>query len=285
MFLIKDQFCAAGRTVCEDAVAAGKHYLFAMDGASGLTGSCIMDEESDAAWFVRRVKAELCRALDAEDPRSTEEILKDILAPLRVEYESKAKALGHEVPPDSPSAGIALFRERNGEVEFFGLGDCLGAAERTDGTVETFCDTVLPALDGGVIDAMAELHRTTGISVLAARKHCNDQLVRNRALRNTPQGYWILDLSGMGVAHAATCVWRKNELRAISACSDGLTQLVETFGLYPDFKALHRAMTEHPLEQLRAQLFAAQEADPKGNKHPRLKFRDDACGVWAEVVE
>ena len=34
----------------------------------------------------------------------------------------------------------------------------------------------------------------------------------------------------------------------------------------------------------RGLLLFAQEADPDGNCFPRLKFRDDACALWAQVT-
>lgn len=283
MFDVKDQICLPGKAVCEDAVGWGKTYLFALDGASGLTGSHIMDGGSDAAWFAGGVRDGLCRALERESQRPTIVILEEILAGMRLEYESRASQLGVSLPPDSPSAGIALFREIGEETEFFGLGDCVGMARLADGSLFWSCDPALPALDDGVVARMAEIHQKTGATVLEARSQCGGLLLHNRTLKNTPEGYWILDLSGIGLAHARVQRWKRGEVRSISACSDGFGQLVSPFHLAEDYGKLHDRMREEPLEALAAALFAAQERDPDANRYPRLKFRDDICALWARI--
>lgn len=286
MFLVKDHICRAGQTICEDAIGWGDHFLFALDGASGLTGARLMDDDgSDAAWFARGIRDGLCRSLSAGDERPTAEILAEILTQLRREYEDQAAARGIPVPPDAPSAGIALFREwKDGSVEFFGLGDCVGAAQQADGSCVSSCDEALPALDGLVLAQMETIHRGTGIPVLEARQHCNELLLHNRTLRNVPGGYWILDLSGVGLSHARVIRWQRGELESISAFSDGFDQLVLPFREYPSREALHQALPQGSLETLLEQLYAAQEADPQANQFPRLKFRDDACALWAQVM-
>lgn len=285
MFLVKDHICQAGQTICEDAVGWGDHFLFALDGASGLTGARLMDDGSDAAWFAQGIRDGLCRSLSTGDERPTAEILSEILTQLRRDYEERAAALGIPVPPDAPSAGIALFREwKDGSVEFFGLGDCVGAAQKADGTCVSSCDEALPVLDGRVLTQMEALHRETGIPVLEARQHCNELLLHNRTLRNVPGGYWILDLSGVGLSHARVIRWQRGDLESISAFSDGFDQLVLPFREYPSREALHQALPQSSLETLLERLYTAQEADPQANRFPRLKFRDDACALWAQVM-
>ena len=284
MFVIKDHICLAGAQHNEDAVGWGRHYLFALDGASGLTGENLMDGGSDAAWFAQGVRDGLCRALDGGDCRSTGEILREILQGLAEEYAARARTLGRTPPKDSPSAGIALFREwPDGRVELFALGDCVAAARTAQGHLFWSCDKALPALDGKVVAQMEAMHREKGISVLEAREACGELLLRNRMLRNTPGGYWILDPSGVGVDHARVQVWAPGELESISAFSDGFAQLSAPFGLYADYGQIHEALVRTPLGQMLERLYEAQEADPEGNRFPRFKFRDDASALWAQI--
>lgn len=283
MFAVKDHICLPGKTVCEDVIGWGDTYLFALDGASGLSGSHIMGAGSDAAWFASGVRDGLCRSLDGNDPRPAADILTEVLADLRVQYQCRLDELGMPLPPDSPSAGLALFREIGDEIEFFGLGDCVGAVQLRDDRLLWSCDEALPALDGGVVAHMEQIHRETGVTVLEARRQCNDLLLRNRMLKNTAGGYWILDLSGAGLAHARMRRWKRGEVSSVSACSDGFGQLVSPFHLAADYGALHIRMTGTPLRELVQTLFAAQAQDPDANGYPRLKFRDDVCALWAQV--
>ena len=283
MLALRDWICLpGGQRACEDAVGWGETYIFAIDGASGLTGRSVMGAESDAAWFARGVRDGLCGALDAEHQRPTGDILEELLQGLRSEFHSRA---GTEVPPDAPSAGIALFREIGDRVEFFGLGDCVGLARLTDGSVACSQDRELSALDGAVIRRMEELHRTTGRPLLDTRELVSEQLLRNRMLRNQPGGYWILDLTGAPcVLNARVCSWPRSCVTGVSVCSDGFFQLVSPFGLLSDGEALQEAMERRTLASLAEELKAAQERDRDGNQYPRLEFRDDLCALTASVV-
>jgi len=285
---IEDKICLPGNVSkpCEDIIGWGSDYLFAMDGASGLSGINIVDKESDAAWFVGRVKELLCDKLDKGSMLSTEEILTDIIKIVNKEYMEAAKIKGIEPPSDSPSAGIALFRYRNGLVEYFGLGDCTGIIGKTNGEIQVFKDTCLNSLDRNVLEEMARLHKETGISVIEARKKCNDMLLVNRKKRNKTDGYWILDLSGEGIVHArhAEIILNKDESLNVFVCSDGLAQLTETFGKYDNYAEMFRTVQHTSLEELCKTLFLLQEKDPDANDYPRFKFRDDTCCVHGKFI-
>lgn len=285
MFNIKDAICVGGNPSkpCEDAIGYNDSYAFAIDGASVLSGVNIVDERSDAAWFATQIKDHLCRHLDKESQIPTAVLLAEIIGNLKKDYFRVAADKGLDIPSDSPSAGIALFRQVGDEIEFFGLGDCTGVIEFTDGTVEVLKDTRLCALDGTVLAKMAELHQETGIPVLQAREACNDLLLINRNKRNKDGGYWILDLSGVGIDHGLTYRWPVNSVKRVFACSDGFAQLVETFGIYKNYAALLDAVRHEDLQTLCGILFAAQDSDPNANTYPRFKLRDDTCCLWGEI--
>jgi len=283
LFELAQQFCLPGNPSLpnEDTVAFGSCYCFAMDGASCLSGINVIDRNSDAAWMVQRVKVGLCALLDAGDPRPTADLLTEVLAPLREEYLTACRKNGIHHPEDAPSAGLALFRVRDGMLEFFGLGDCVGVAALPDGSIFSSTDTALPALDDGVIREMARLHAEEGISMQEAKRRCNQQLLENRSKRNRPGGYWILDLlSDDGLAHARQRSWPLTAPVTAAAFSDGFSQLTDTFGLYQDYAGLLSAIETKGLDLLSAALFAAQDADADCTTYPRFKKRDDTCALW-----
>lgn len=155
--------------------------------------------------------------------------------------------------------------------------------ELSDHAVEALEETRLPALDREALGQMARLCQETGCTMAEARERCNDVLIRNRDLRNHPEGYWIFDPSGAGIPYARQKSWPAPQVRSVSLMSDGFTQLVEPFGLAGDLPDLFHKMKEQGLADLAATLFSRQEADPDCLHHPRFKLRDDTTALWATV--
>lgn len=284
MFAVKEAICYAGGSLCEDAIGYGDTYIFAIDGASCLTGQNLVDPVSDAAWFANQTKQQLCAALDSGDNRTTGTILQEIVAGLKDIYLSAAQQQGLPIPQDSPSAGIALFRQMGNQIEFFGLGDCVGAITTKSRQTHVFCDSVLPQLDKTVLEKMAQLHAKTKKPLLDTRQDCTQLLISNRNLRNQPSGYWILDLSGVGIEHAIHWSIPLVQADKISVFSDGFEQLAGCFGKYQDDVRLHLAMHQNSLNQMYQQLYRLQEEDPQANNFPRFKLRDDACAITANIT-
>ncbi len=283
MFTVKQRICYPGnpQQPNEDIIGFGKDYCFAMDGASSLSGIHIMDRGSDAAWLVENVAAGLCQRLDSGDDRPTEELLTEILIPLKQQYLSVLAEKGIEMPGDSPSAGFAMFRKRNGNLEFFGLGDCVGVAHLPGRKEFYSLDTQLPNLDNLVLEKMMQLHKQTQLPVLQTRAMCNDLLLTNRKKRNHPDGYWVLDLNTPeALIHARKFSWALTAPVAVTVFSDGFAQLSDVFGFYKGYFELFSAMQESDLQQLCLRLRYAQDADPDCNQYPRFKLRDDTCALW-----
>ena len=283
MFNVKDSICLSGGSLCEDAIGFGKNFIFALDGASCLTGINLVHSESDAHWFAQKVREGLCNELQSNTDKTTEDILREIIDPIKEEYLIGAKEKGFDIPDDSPSAGIALFRIRANTLEFFGLGDCVGVVKLKEGTTKWLNNPSLSNLDSIVINKMSQLHKETGIDVIEARKLCTDLLIRHRALKNKPDGYYILDPFGEGIDHACKLTVNLDDVESVSVFSDGFSQLSEVFRVFENFGELHQAMSTRSLEDLCKELFMLQDKDSVCNNHPRFKLRDDTCAVYAEI--
>ncbi len=283
MFKVRQHICYPGNPAKpnEDAIGFGKDYCFAIDGASCLSGVEVMGRGSDATWMVERVAAGLCERLDRGDDRSTEELLIEILLPLKEQYNAALAEKGIEKPDDSPSAGFALFRMRKGKLEFFGLGDCVGVAALPDGKEFYSLDTGLPNLDNQVLEQMMQLHIQTKLPVLKTRELCTDLLITNRNKRNHPDGYWILDLNTPeALVNARKFSWELTEPTAVAVFSDGFAQLSDVFHFYNGYFELLTTMEHKDLEQLCLQLRLAQDEDADCDNYPRFKLRDDTCALW-----
>lgn len=283
MFELKQGICYPGSEarICEDAIGYGKNYCFVLDGASCLSGKNIVDPISDSAWMTGKIRDGLCALLDQGDPRPTRQLLRQVVAQVREEYVQALRSTGSDAPKDSPSAGFALFRQRDGKLEFFGIGDCVGVAKLPDSRDFYALDSNLPRLDNQVLEQMKQIHLRTGASMREAKKACNDLLIQNRCLRNKPGGYWILDLlTDDGICNAREEAWELTEPVYVGAFSDGFSQLTDVFGHYQNYKALFEAMQENDLEEMFQTLCALQNADPDCTAYPRFKHRDDTSALW-----
>lgn len=274
-----ESLCVRGSRVVEDRMGWGDHFLFVIDGASGLTPAHVTKGDSDAAWLAEGLRRSLLKLLPQEN-YETVEILSLCAEELKQEYSKNWEQYYH-TDPDYPSAGIAIVRQRRDRLECFALGDCTVAVERVDGTIQTLEETELSQLDRSALAEMVSLSRKTGCTILEAKQALNDVLIHNRNLRNHEGGYWIFDPSGKGIPHGRTMGIPISEFKAITIMTDGFSQLIEPFGVASSAEDLHRMMTSAGIATLAGQLFARQEADANCGEYPRFKMRDDTTAILA----
>ena len=260
----------AGGSVNEDAVGAGENYLFVIDGATALTAS---SQANSAAWLARETAAALHRQL-SDVSKTIPEIMRNIVRELCTKWEAD--------PADGPSAGIAIFRLNGDKIEYFGLGDCSVSVKFKNGGFETREEENLARLDRIALDKMCALRAQTGCSAKEARSAINETLIEHRELKNTPRGYWCLDLTGEGIAHARLAFFAAEEVKSLFLCSDGFAQLCG-FQAVESLPALHDLSEREGLETLFQKLYELQEQDVELLVLPRFKLRDDTSAVLANV--
>jgi len=284
LFELADKICYPGAPPRpnEDAVGYGPDYLFVIDGASCLSGLNLM-AESDAAWMVEHVTRGLHTYLAMYPEMDTADMLRSILVPLQQQYLQALRDAGVQKPKDSPSAGMAMFRKRGDRLEFFGLGDCVGLAVLPDGSFFYSLDTNLVNLDNQVLEEMVRLHLATGKSMSECRQFdvIKEMLLINRDKKNTPGGYWALDLlNDAGLENAVRHSWEVKGSVTVGAVSDGFAQLAELFGVYGGYGGLFEAMRHTDLSEMFDLLCKLQDEDHDCNDYPRFKLRDDTTAAW-----
>lgn len=284
IFNVTEVLCLQGNAAAEDRVGADERYIFAIDGASGLNGCRVTDADSDAAWLAEGMCSYLAQHLQDTD-RTISEIMAGAAEKLRSEYAVHWANSGQQGQPDYPSAGVAVFRICGDWLEYFGLGDCDAMVETQCGDVIVLEETALPALDRSAIDQMVEYAKKHGCTMLQARAALNSVLIRNRDLRNTAEGYWIFDPTGVGIPHARTTRWPLTEVKGAAVVSDGFAQLAEPFGVVPNMVSLYHLMKQKGLAALAEDLLEMQNADPDCMHYPRFKRGDDTSAVLAEINE
>ena len=275
-----DAVCLAGSNKNEDSIGYGKDFIFVIDGATGLRGVNIMGMRSDAEWFSKRLAEQLQIYLN-NDSWSIQEILYMSLKQIREEY--FAVLQNHPgIQPDYPSAGIVIFRERNGYLESFRLGDCVGVVRYKSGKIALMKEENLVKLDKYAIDCQVKMAKMNGISVREARPLINDVLIKNREKLNTPGGYWILEPQGVGIPYGEYRKFDLDKIESISCMSDGYFAALEVYKMMKNYTEFQDILINGGCAKVVKGMFTIQENDKDFNKYPRFKFRDDASAVVAK---
>ena len=263
----------AGSTINEDAIGFSDSFAFVIDGATGLNNNNIMHEDSDAKWFSSSLAKKLSERL-SNTSFSISTILNGIMIELAEEWKGN--------PKDYPSASIAIFRENSNTLEYFGLADCDASVILTSGKSISWEDSRVKQLDESVLASMVNYCMEHKCSMNEAHTACMNLLRKNRKLKNTEGGYWILDPSGIGITHARTANIPLKECSSLFLCSDGFSQLVG-FGEYNSIHDLHISTQRNGIMNLKERLFELQENDTSLIKLPRFKFRDDISAFIADI--
>ena len=257
----------------EDAVGAGERFLFVIDGATGLSGRNYMDPNSDARWFAARTAAFLQEQLPREE-KPLSHILRAAMETIRRAWSGPEEAM--------PTASIAIWRCGAEGLELFQLGDCTASLEMADGSVRAWQEEALSRLDRLALEQMVARCQKTGCTMEEARLWAAPILQKHRALHNQPGGYWTLDPTGAGIAHARTARLPLDMCRSVCAYSDGFAQLSEFVPQW-DAETLHRLLLDRGPERLMDTLYEMQEQDRQMLRVPRFKLRDDTTAAAARL--
>lgn len=264
-----------GLRVNEDAVGAGEDFLFVIDGATNLSGRNYMDTQSDARWFALQT-AGLLREMLADEKGTLSDLVRGAMERVLHRWTGPEEAM--------PTASAAIWRCRGDKVELFQLGDCGASLERADGSVLVWRERFLARLDEAALEQMTAHREQTGCTMEEARRWATPILQKHRAMHNRPDGYWVLDPTGAGIAHARTAELPAGECRSICAYSDGFAQLMQFVPQW-DGAALHRQVMEQGAQALLDRLYDMQEQDREMLRVPRFKLRDDTTAAAAEIEQ
>ena len=274
-------FTDRGNAVNEDfayagALPGGGAYGVVIDGATGLVEMPLVSPgfSTNAQWFSHTVGAALCEALEGGTP--PEQALAHAVATARTELEaSLGRPVGSLDPAAVPSATLALAAVGEKDVELWGLGDSPLVTLMCDGELVVSTDEVLESLDARVVDLMLERSAGRDLTVAERRALVRDEVLANRRLRNTPDGYWCLDATGEGLAHARRLTLPREEVAAVAGMTDGIFRAFGQYGMAPLTEWVAGATYFSALE-LCDRMRALEVADAGLERFPRMKVADDA---------
>lgn len=272
MFKAKFSCSAIGNQVNEDYVAVGSTYAVLLDGASGITGTRVLPHHSgsDAQWFSHFVGDRICGNLDASC---------GIVDSIRLAVDDSRDYIGEHGVTDNedlhPSSTLVAVSVAGDLVDIVSLGDSPVFIGLKDGSLVTMSDARIAELDQAAVDAMVDRSRGRAMTGVQKRAAVNDILLANRQLKNKPEGYWILDPTGVALEHLNVMQFSVEDVDCVCAMSDGLERAFDLFGLADPAAFLAKA-TRESFDELLVRLRAEERQDPDFDRYPRLKMHDDA---------
>ncbi|WP_066894951.1 protein phosphatase 2C domain-containing protein [Clostridium nigeriense] len=265
---------------CEDRITVLENTAWVLDGATGITGKKITNSETDAVWYVESINNYLKENINTS--KSIKDIVKDAIKETKDKY-IKFKGFKDLKEIDYPCAAIALVRFNDNYLEYFVLGDCTIIIKENGEKAIEIVDNKLIELEEKILKSMSKTAFEKNISILEARNYCNKEVLDVRKLKNTNNGYWILELNKEAVDH---CLYGKIKIinsTSISLTSDGFSQYYDTFNLTKGYEDFINIVKDTNIEEVYNKLYTKQEEDSKCNNFPRLKKRDDASIIYFEI--
>ena len=264
----------------EDKITIIDGAAWVLDGATGITGKKITEKETDALWYVEKINNYLINNINSS--KSLKDIMKSAIREVKENYNTY-EGYKNLDEVDYPCAAIALVRFNNKELEYYVMGDCtLIYKEKDEKAVEIVDKRIIELVDR-ILDSIEKVSKEKEVSILEARKYCDNEVLDVRKMKNRSNGYWILELNEEAIDNGLYGKIDISKEVSISLTSDGFSQYYDTFNLAEGYSEFINIVKETNIDDLYNNLYLSQEEDSKCNNYPRLKKRDDSSIVYFEV--
>lgn len=281
MIRVRDSIRLPGGAVNDDIWGARDDAAWILDGATGLSQQKIFTQAgSDALWFVTAVG-------DALQAASPDIPVADLLAHVSSTVKDRFFLEANDVPEAAhlwPTASFAAVRLNETGADLINLGDCrIIYRDRQSRRTVGFGSSAVGGLEQQLTKEIERLQARGIVEPSEIWTRLLPQLSRNRELMNRPEGYWILDVLGKGIAHTQYTTVPHELADGFLLMTDGFYRLVDN---YRQFTAgsLFDAVQSKGLAALGDKLRDVEASDPKNLRFPRIKTRDDATAVFVEIV-
>lgn len=275
-----DSISDGSSMINEDVANLNKHGAWILDGATGLNGKNLIDEDSDAKWYVKQWDEYVNKNFHRTDI-DLKRIVKEGINVVKDKYYKRVKNKSVK-SLDLPSSSIVLTRWIKDTLEYFILGDCTLIIENNN-KLNVIKDDSVTKLDNKVFQAMDEIMKKEGKTLPEAKKEVNNLIVRNRLLKNTNEGYWILGFDAEAVDRGLYGKIPFNSDTKLLMASDGFSAITDRYN-YIDMENLIHEAQNKGLDNLCRKLREIEEEDSSGNKYPRFKKNDDASAIYIELM-
>lgn len=264
----------------EDKINIIDGVAWVLDGATGITGKRITEKETDALWYVEKINNYLIKNINSS--KSLKDIMKSAIREVKESYITYDGYKNLD-EVDYPCAAIALVRFNNKELEYYVMGDCTLIYKEKDEKAVEIVDKRIIELEERILNSMVKVSKEKEVSILEARKYCDNEVLDVRKMKNKSNGYWILELNEEAIDNGLYGKIAISKEVSISLTSDGFSQYYDTFSLAEGYSEFIDIVKETNIDDLYNNLYLSQEYDSECNNYPRLKKRDDSSIVYFEV--
>ena len=259
----------------EDLIIIENGLAVVLDGATGLGGSVINDEVSDAKWFVRKISEYLSPAWNTSN---------NFVESLKFALETVSELFIRDIRKNNipkyeqPSSGMIAVALEGGDVNIYRAGDCAAIYQGKHVNV-LFENSRLEELDQLSIRLLRQ-YMNDGLSYSEARNCILPILRSHREKMNTKEGYPSLSVGIDCIDFIEKKCVRPDARDQLLVCSDGFSAIYEKYDSYriDRFFSAQRDSLEKIVELLRS----IEIKDKSLLKYPRLKPHDDATAVLLE---
>ena len=175
------------------------------------------------------------------------------------------------------SCGVALAVVDGNCVTFYCLGDCEIVFKTTDGGIHRLKQEKITELDESAICVLKNIAKDKGISIKQARPLINDILIKNRNMKNTPNGYDVFEPMEKPMFTPLIYSVDRNLLDRAFIFTDGFSVSFSQLGLLNSYRNLFDEGVD--VLDVCKSIKNVLKADYDFNKFPRFKLVDDITVV------
>lgn len=255
-----------GAGTSEDVVLVLPNAVAVLDGATSLR-----PDSRSGGWYAERLAGALEPRL-ADRRADLADVLAESIAEVAARFDLR--------PGESPSSTAALLRWDEEQVEALVLADSPIVLDTSTG-VRAVTDDQLAALrsrnrgsrnrGSGFRDRL----RSGGGFGAGHRAALGAAMGRTSRWRNVEGGFWVAEAVPEAAAHATRARRPRHEARAALVMTDGVSCGVQDYGIFPGWPELLAAAERDGPDAVLAEVRAAEDADPRGERWPRPKRHDD----------
>ncbi len=264
----------------EDALGATGTIAFVLDGVTGLADSPLLEGRSDAAWVSAAARDLLLQHGPGRggDLRGLIKIVAEGIAERFLRERLRAPAERYEMPWTT----LSMIGITPDVLHVAYLGDSRVVVETADGEIHNFGTNPTRTIFEQRLSARVVAERK-GLGIDAIRATVLPELRRARNTVNTAGGFWLLGADLEAAAHAGATSLALSGPATVLLATDGFYALKDDYQLFDDRDLIATSQTLG-LAEMAAQVRRIEEADPVGQRFPRMKKSDDATALLVRVA-